>query len=106
MNQIIIKMILITWKKNQFSLKNQTKMKQEKKFNFINYLKIYIYIYIVIKRRGSTMKIKQIEKLVWNSKVLCTKTEIEREKKTNTLCASVEKRRCRDKSNHIKKARL
>ena len=52
------------------------------------------------------MKIKQIEKLVWNSKVLCTKTEIEREKKTNTLCASVEKRRCRDKSNHIKKARL
>jgi hypothetical protein len=27
------------------------------------------------------MKIKQIEKLVWNSKVLCTKTEIEREKK-------------------------
>jgi len=37
-------------------------MKQEKKFNFINYLKIYIYI--VIKRRGSTMKIKQIEKLV------------------------------------------
>ena len=39
-------------------------MKQEKKFNFINYLKIYIYIYIVIKRRGSTMKIKQIEKRV------------------------------------------
>jgi hypothetical protein len=51
MNQIIIKMILITWKKNQFSLKNQTKMKQEKKFNFINYLKIYIYIYSDKKKR-------------------------------------------------------
>jgi hypothetical protein len=51
MNQIIIKMILITWKKNQFSLKNQTKMKQEKKFNFINYLKKYIYIYSDKKKR-------------------------------------------------------
>jgi hypothetical protein len=51
MNQIIIKMILITWKKNQFSLKNQTKMKQEKKFNFINYLKKNIYIYSDKKKR-------------------------------------------------------